>query len=462
MYHRCDCGMGYIVRCPDGRFVIIDGGLGEPGESEAFLEEIKAVSKDPKPVIALWIITHAHIDHFGVFTHLVGEHGSEFEIEHAAFRFPKAEKARGWSDTKDFYRAVEKIGKDKVITPAAGDSFNVGGCITDILFTEADLPDGEVYPINDTSIAFRLAFGRRRALFIGDGAAVQSSVLCNKYRREELKSDVFQVGHHGYWGGSPELHDMVRPSVLLWPAPDFRFPFIFSHPESIADGYLIPTASKEALLRLWRINGSLDPAGTVRVTGYSGKENFTINMSKFSELDDPWENVSDFISSSLSPAKGVIVREDFKKRDLYALHWSFINGGFYPFSPGNVTLDGKRAVIASGEKIAACQLIKDSQFGVSKGFDIVMKGVLERGEVFVQYSGDTPVLFESKAVFPLCAEYGKPFTLEISADPSMKKARVSLCGAVREEPYDPDRMKGVYVFLKDASLSLTYLECRVK
>ena len=40
-YLICDCGMSYLMRLCDGRFIIIDGGLGEYEETEYLLETME-------------------------------------------------------------------------------------------------------------------------------------------------------------------------------------------------------------------------------------------------------------------------------------------------------------------------------------------------------------------------------------------------------------------------------------
>ena len=64
-YLVCDCGMSYLMRLCDGRFIMIDGGYAEYEETEYLLETIEKQNVlDGKPVIihgdgtSLWTITH--------------------------------------------------------------------------------------------------------------------------------------------------------------------------------------------------------------------------------------------------------------------------------------------------------------------------------------------------------------------------------------------------------------------
>ena len=151
-----------------------------------------------------------------------------------------------------------------------------------------------------------------------------SSVLCGRYTDGELKSDIFQVGHHGYWGGSPELHRKVSPQILLWPSPDFRFPMILRHPADELPNYRQPRMPEESLRRMWEINDSLVSLPSVRVTGYGGSEQFTVNMSKFDRSPDPWASPRDFISTTLPlsvPADGLLRRDTPATPGPFDIHW---------------------------------------------------------------------------------------------------------------------------------------------
>ena len=72
MYYAYDCGMVYIIRLTDGRFIIIDGGMCEYEEKEHFLELLEQQKvTEGKPVIAAWFITHPHDDHFNMFARIM-------------------------------------------------------------------------------------------------------------------------------------------------------------------------------------------------------------------------------------------------------------------------------------------------------------------------------------------------------------------------------------------------------
>ncbi|MBO7177290.1 MAG: MBL fold metallo-hydrolase, partial [Clostridia bacterium] len=81
-YFSVDCGMSYIMRTADGKFVLIDSNWGEYDEPEHLLELLNAQNVNGgKPVIAAWFITHAHPDHYLGFVRLCERHAAEFIVE---------------------------------------------------------------------------------------------------------------------------------------------------------------------------------------------------------------------------------------------------------------------------------------------------------------------------------------------------------------------------------------------
>lgn len=59
--------MSYVIRLTDGRFIVIDGGREFEPDSERLYQCLKNGSSGQNPVIAAWIMTHPHSDHFHCF-----------------------------------------------------------------------------------------------------------------------------------------------------------------------------------------------------------------------------------------------------------------------------------------------------------------------------------------------------------------------------------------------------------
>ena len=55
-----------------------------------------------------------------------------------------------------------------------------------------------------------------KTLFLADAEAQTTNLLNNMYG-STLKSDIMQIAHHGYSGGSTSLYQKVAPKYTLWP-----------------------------------------------------------------------------------------------------------------------------------------------------------------------------------------------------------------------------------------------------
>ena len=72
-----DYGMSYLIRLCDGRFLIMDGGWEFEPDADALMNQLQAQSLTEKPVIALWIFTHPHSDHYFCFFPFMEKYGDK-------------------------------------------------------------------------------------------------------------------------------------------------------------------------------------------------------------------------------------------------------------------------------------------------------------------------------------------------------------------------------------------------
>ena len=110
-----------------------------------------------------------------------------------------------------------------IFTAHTGQRYEVGDAKLHILASIDDtihLTDS----INATSLVIRMELGGQVVLWTTD-APFSTDKLCEKYG-EYLKSDILQVPHHGFQGGSIESeiegYRLIRPSVCLLPVSDYN------------------------------------------------------------------------------------------------------------------------------------------------------------------------------------------------------------------------------------------------
>lgn len=222
-------GMSYVIECDDGSLIVVDGGMDEDGEE--LYRYLKKLSGGSDPVVELWILTHAHADHYNAFMALAEAHYKEITVRKLMFRF----QPRSFFETIQpavlpeldrLERVIPLLSGVEVLAPSAGDRLQYGSTVLEILYTAADLPPLETAVIrqstNDGSLIFRVCAEGQTVLFLADLMEAGNDVMIKRYGKS-LKSDVCQAAHHGGWSSIPAFYDLVDPEIVLIPASEKTF-----------------------------------------------------------------------------------------------------------------------------------------------------------------------------------------------------------------------------------------------
>ncbi len=231
LYDEYDCGMGYIFRLNDGTFVVIDGGMLKPDALvESFWGHLRALAGEGEIVISAWIFTHAHPDHTRVFVRLSELYAGQFSVRRVIHNFPGRLMCLGgghqrWPEYEigQVELAMARFDEKPVFIRAhTGQRFDFPGLSVDMLFTLDDFKQ-PYFPenFNATSLVFRVTAEGQTFMFLGDSEPVPFGILLERFG-DSLRSDVVQVAHHGYYGGTKEIYDAVAAPIVLWPAPLFH------------------------------------------------------------------------------------------------------------------------------------------------------------------------------------------------------------------------------------------------
>lgn len=225
-------GMGYIIRLSDGRFCIVDGGMGDPDhiDSDKLMNILLAQKPNDveKPVIAAWIFTHLHGDHIGVFNCFSIDHHSDVIIENLYFNFPKEEEIKK-SDSPymlddsiyrytQFKKCLNEYYSDvSVVKLHSGNRFVAGNARFEVLYAYDDL-----YPLtildggmNEDSLLIKMMIEGQTILWTGDIAFNATDLVISEYR-DALSTDFLQMAHHGM-NGTKEFYSLVNPKYALLP-----------------------------------------------------------------------------------------------------------------------------------------------------------------------------------------------------------------------------------------------------
>ena len=235
-------GMCLIFKLSDGRFFIVDAGIGgyisdgrkNKGSSAGWIYATLAKhADDPKNIeVAAWLITHVHSDHAGgLYDMALGYYGyngakhtvmpKEMKqyikidkiIYNAPDEFPDCNR-EGWMK-----KIIEGFNVKKVVKAHPGQVFYLAD-LTLTIYGSLDLMienAGKSSDLNDFSIVSRAEFNGKTMLITGDTDKIPNPVLTAIYK-ESLKSDILQMSHHGYGDvGDGDLNSYCNPEMTIWP-----------------------------------------------------------------------------------------------------------------------------------------------------------------------------------------------------------------------------------------------------
>lgn len=221
-------GMSYVITLEDGRYIVIDGGYGGAKDHRILFNYLKSNNKRPdkKIVIAAWIFTHDHSDHYGCFVDFSSTYGTQVTLQYyfmnCGDKSRYDQKPSGWlpgtsADGGLPHYCLNAYFKDaKKIVPHMGQKITFCNTTFEIMSSQESHTPNKMQYVNDSSIIIRMHANGVSTLFLADAEAQTTNLLNNMYG-STLKSDIMQIAHHGYSGGSTTLYQKIAPSWTLWP-----------------------------------------------------------------------------------------------------------------------------------------------------------------------------------------------------------------------------------------------------
>lgn len=232
-----DFGMSYVIHLSDGRFVIIDGGWDFEPDARRLYAHLKRNCTTEKPVIAAWIMTHPHSDHFHCYITFMDLFAKDVVIEKYLLTFPEHDdtshypklikKDKRFEDSSAFTNIPKMFAhmvqsNAPIYSPHTGQQYRIGDAVFHILGSMDDtihISDD----LNDCSLVIRMELGSQVILWSAD-AHFSALRLAEKYGHY-LKADILQVPHHGFRAGDAQAqidtYKLIEPSVCLLPVSDF-------------------------------------------------------------------------------------------------------------------------------------------------------------------------------------------------------------------------------------------------
>ena len=214
-------GLSFVFTLSDGSYLIYDGGHAvDAGTLYSFLSANNRRA-DGKIVIAAWVLTHSHSDHYGGFRQFASDYGKEVSLESVIVSPVSMYR---WQDSADDSYLAEGLAADirrfsgtrRIVMPHMGQRLAVGNATVEILLTSEDVAPYRLEYGNEGCMVTRVTLDGNSVLMMGDCENSPSSKLMD-FRGEHLHSDILQVPHHGNSGGSEKLYRLVNPTVAIFP-----------------------------------------------------------------------------------------------------------------------------------------------------------------------------------------------------------------------------------------------------
>lgn len=196
--HVLDIGQGdaILITLPTRERILVDG-----GPDDKVIKEISSVMPFYEKTIDMVILTHPHADHVNGLVEVL----QRYQVKQVLMT--------GIAYNTPGYTAfLEEINRQKIPLLFIDNSndFQMGMVIFDLLFPFTHLEGQSFVNVNNSSIVFRLLYGKNIFYFSGDLEEEKELELAQN--GVDLKSDFFKAGHHGSRTSSTEpLLDRIKP-----------------------------------------------------------------------------------------------------------------------------------------------------------------------------------------------------------------------------------------------------------
>lgn len=236
-------GMCLIFKLCDGRFVIVDSGVGgrnNDGSSSGWVYATLAKhADDPENIeVAAWIITHVHSDHAGgLYDMALGWYETTYPIDNEQTKrhnvMPRECKEwikidtiiynqpermvhgrSGWMDT-----IINNFGVKNVIKAHPGQIYYYANLKITMYGSQDVMAEhnNSVDDHNEQSLTFMAEFNGKKLLILGDSYPKNTAAVAEIYK-DSLKADIVQTSHHGYDNtDADKVYAYAKATMVIWP-----------------------------------------------------------------------------------------------------------------------------------------------------------------------------------------------------------------------------------------------------
>lgn len=209
--------MGYAIKTKNNKIIMIDGGM--RGDST----QIKDYICNNGGEVEAWYITHAHQDHHGALIETLKNpqikikniYASLYDLEFLKSNSPKND----YKEAKELYEALDSYYDQEAIHDVSVNQENyIDNIKIKILAVKNKNFNKNIG--NNGSMVIKIYVNNKSILFLGDSGIEKGKWLLDN-QKENLKSDIVQMAHHGQNGVSKDVYKQINPTVCLWPTPEW-------------------------------------------------------------------------------------------------------------------------------------------------------------------------------------------------------------------------------------------------
>lgn len=207
--------LSMVLQDKSGNLVVIDGGW------DIDADHLTEVIEQKGGHVSAWFITHPHSDHVGALVQILNNPGRKITIDNIYYNladqswYDKVEPSRS-NLVNNFRAAIATLPADRLHVVHKGDEIKIGQIKAKVLNDPYLL---DVTSVNNSSVAYKFFLNNVSILVLGDMGPEAGALLLEQTSKEDLKSDIVQMSHHGQYGVNKDVYSVISPKIALWPCP---------------------------------------------------------------------------------------------------------------------------------------------------------------------------------------------------------------------------------------------------
>ena len=211
-------GMFLVYKLSDGRLLVYDGGNGSV--KNFLIDALKTISGKSKPIVAAWVMTHDHGDHYGALVDYYYGHADTIKNELDVQEFwMNPMISDGYNLQNHLKNAFPNANFRRLVY---GEEFMLDKIKINVLCTPEVIPSDSRNDVNTYSLVTMLTIGGTKILMTGDANEPAWDFMVRQQSKGEkysLKCDFLQVPHHGVQAaGTTEGYAAANPRYLVIPS----------------------------------------------------------------------------------------------------------------------------------------------------------------------------------------------------------------------------------------------------